>query len=67
MDANKLHEVIIKNDFTMDVVSDLLGLTMAHAYRKINNVKLLTIGEVILLKEFLELTNNEAIEIFLGA
>ena len=67
MGANKLQILIIENGLTINVISDLLGLTRVQTHRKLNDVKLLTIGEAILLKEFLELTNSEAIEIFLGA
>lgn len=67
LDANELQALIIKNGFTLGDISDLLGLTKVMAQRKLTDIRLLTIGEVILLKEFLELTNTEAIDIFLGA
>lgn len=67
MDANRLQTAIVKNGVALKDVSDLLGLTKVHTYRKLHDIKQLTIGEAILLKEFLELTNREASEIFLGA
>ena len=67
LDANKLYEAIMNNGLTLNDISDFLGLTRVVTYRKLSNIKLLTIGEAILLKEFLELTNEEAIDIFLGA
>ena len=67
LDANKLQTVIMNNGFTLNDVSDFLGLTRVVTHRKLSNIKLLTIGEAILLKEFLELTNDEASAIFLGA
>lgn len=67
LDANKLQTVIMNNGFTLNDISDFLGLTRVVTHRKLSNIKLLTIGEAILLKEFLELTNDEASSIFLGA
>ena len=66
MNANKLYEAIINNGLTLNDISDFLGLTRVVTHRKLSNIKLLTIGEAILLKEFLELTKQEAIDIFLG-
>lgn len=57
----------MKNGFTLNDISDLLGLTKVLTYRKITDVKQLTIHEAIILKEFLELSNEESIDIFLGA
>lgn len=67
MCANKLKESIIKNNLTIKDISDLLGISKDSAYQKTSNVKQLTIREVFLLKEFLELTDQEASIIFLGA
>ena len=67
MDANKLQTMIIQNGITLKDISDLLGLSKAHTYQKLNDVKILTIREVIILKEFFELSDGEATEIFLGA
>lgn len=67
LDANRLQVEIMKNGFTLGDISDFLGLTKVSTHRKITDIKSLTIGEAILLKEFLELTDLEAIDIFLGA
>lgn len=67
MNANELYEIIMKNGFTLNDISDFLGLTKVMTHRKLSDIKLFTIGEAILLKEFLELTDEEAAFIFLGA
>ena len=67
LNANRLQTEIMKNGFTLNDISDLLGLTKVLTYRKITDVKQLTIHEAIILKEFLELSNEESIDIFLGA
>lgn len=66
MDANKLQVTIMKNGFTLGDISDLLGTTRIVTHRKLTDVKQLTIMETLIIKEFLELTNEEAIEIFFG-
>lgn len=67
MGANKLQVEIMKNGFTMNDISDFLGLTRVLTHRKLSNIRQLTIGEAIRLKELLELTDIEAADIFLGA
>lgn len=57
----------MKNGFTLGDISDFLGLTKVLTHRKLTDIKTLTIGEAIRLKELLELTDREASEIFLGA
>lgn len=67
LDANRLQVEIMKNGFTLGDISDFLGLTKVLTHRKLTDIKTLTIGEAIRLKELLELTDREASEIFLGA
>lgn len=67
LDANRLQVEIMKNGFTLGDISDFLGLTKVLTHRKLTDIKTLTIGEAIRLKELLELTDLEAIDIFLGA
>lgn len=67
LDANKLHEVIVNKGLTLSSISELLRINHVATYRKLTDIKKLTIGEAILLKEFLELSDREAAVIFLGA
>lgn len=67
LNANELQRTIVKKGYTIRSISELLGLTMVNTYRKLSNVSKLTIGEAILLKNILELSDSEASAIFLGA
>ena len=58
MDANKLILKIFEKSLHVD--------TAAELYKKITNDDTITIGDAIKLKEFLDLTNSEAIDIFLS-
>ena len=58
MNANKLWIKIIEAGFTIGVALEI--------YELICNPEKLTIGDAILLKELLNLTNLEAIDIFLS-
>ena len=67
LDANVLVVKIIENGYTIQDVSNLLGVSKNVLTKKINNVNTLTIGEARLLKYALDLSNTEAISIFFGA
>ncbi len=58
MDANKLIFKIFEKSLNVD--------TAAEIYKKICNNDVITIGDAMLLKDLLGLTDNEAIEIFLS-
>lgn len=58
MDANKLILKIFEKSLHVD--------TAAELYKKITTNNTITIGDAIKLKEFLDLTNSEAIDIFLS-
>lgn len=58
MDANKLIFKIFEKSLNVD--------TAAEIYKKICNNDVITIGDAMLLKDLLGLTDNEAIKIFLS-
>ena len=58
MDANKIIFKIFEKSLNID--------TAAELYKKISRGDQITIGDVIKLKELLDLTNSEAIDIFLS-
>ena len=63
--ASKLQEKIIEKGFTTRTLAKLMNIERTCMYRKINNVSKLTIGEVMMLKTILDLSDSEAITIFL--
>ena len=67
LDANILLVEIIKHGLTLDDISNLFGISRVLTYRKLNDIKQMTIGEALLLKSTLELSDHEAASIFLGA
>ena len=58
MDANKLIFKIFEKSLHVD--------TAAELYKKITNNDTITISDALRLKEILDLTNSEAIDIFLS-
>lgn len=58
MDANKLIFKIFEKSLHVD--------TAAELYKKITSNDTITIGDALRLKEILDLTNSEAIDIFLS-
>lgn len=65
MNVNKLKGKIVEKQYTISKLADELGINRSTFYRKINkNGDTLTIKEVNMICKILELTNEEAIEIF---
>lgn len=67
LDANKLMVKIIEKGFTICSIATLLDIEKTTMRRKLNDTSKLTIREVMTLKNILELSDREAITIFLGA
>ena len=66
MNANKLQILVADKGFTYKGISKILGITKVATYRKLNNINAMTIGEAIILKNVLELSDVEAVDIFFG-
>ena len=66
MSVNKLRGKMVSLDVSMEEVAKVLGVTVSSMYRKLNSFEKITIGEAKKIKEFLGLTDAEAIEIFLS-
>ena len=67
MNANVLKKIIVEKGFTFYKISSLLGIGLTDLDRKLENKNDLTINEVFRLKHILDLSNEEAISIFLEA
>lgn len=63
MNANKLKGKIIEKGLSVETLAKQIGVNRSSMYRKINNCRI-TIGEVCKIKEALNLTNDEASDIF---
>lgn len=66
MNLNKLKAKIVENGTNVEAVADFIGVDRSSMYRKLNNFDKITIGEATKLKEFLNMTNEEATDIFLS-
>ena len=66
MNLNKLKAKIVENGTNVEAVADFIGVDRSSMYRKLNNFDKITIGEASKLKEFLNMTNEEASDIFLA-
>lgn len=65
MNANKLKAKIVENGLNISKTAELIGVSKSSLYRKLNGNDRLTINEAVKLKNILELTDLEALEIFL--
>lgn len=60
----KLKGVIVEKETTQEAVADMIGIDRSTFYRKMKNDGNFTLKEAKDIKDALELTNQEAIEIF---
>ncbi len=63
---NKLKAKIVENGYKMRTLSEKLGICEVTLRRKINNKSEITIAESQKIREILNLTKDEYLEIFFG-
>lgn len=66
MNINKLKGKITENGLNVETLAKSIGINRASMYRKLNNAEKITIGEARKIKVALNLTADEASEIFLS-
>lgn len=66
MNINKLRGKIVENGMTVPELAAKIGADRSSLYRKLNNLEKVTIGEAIRIKEALNLSDSDAIDIFLA-
>ena len=66
MNVNKLKGLMVEKEKNADVLSTILGMNRATFYRKLSNPEEFTVGDVMHLKDALEMTDAQAVEIFLS-
>jgi plasmid maintenance system antidote protein VapI len=66
MKLNKLKAKIIEKGLNVEALADKIGIDRSSLYRKLNNFDKITIGEAIKMKDALEMTDEEASDIFLA-
>lgn len=65
MNAKKLKGKILEKRLTVGETAELLGMNSSTLYRKLNGFEEFTILDAVRLKKILNLTDAEAITIFL--
>lgn len=66
MKINKLKAKMVEKGVNVETLADKIGVGRASLYRKLNNFEKITIGEAIKMKSVLEMTDADAISIFLS-
>lgn len=64
MNINKLKGKITENGMNVEKLAELIGIDRSSMYRKLNNFERITIGEANRIKTALDLTDEEANNIF---
>lgn len=65
MNMNKLNARILDSGMTIDEVAELIGINGFSLYCKMKHPVTMTVGDAMKLKEVLNLSNQEARDIFL--
>lgn len=65
MNINKLKAKIVENGMNVETLAERIGVDRSSLYRKLNNFEKITIGEAKKISNVLELTPDEATNIFL--
>ena len=66
MKLNKLKARIIEKGMSVEMLADAIGKERSTLYRKLNNFEKITIGEAAKIKTVLEMSDEDAIDIFLS-
>lgn len=66
MNINKLRGKIVENGMNVEQLADAMDIDRATLYRKLGNAEKITCGEAIKMKSILNLSNEDACEIFLA-
>lgn len=65
MNINKLKGKIVERGMKVETLAELVGIDRSSMYRKLNNFEKITIGEAVKIKAALNLSNEDAADIFL--
>ena len=66
MNINKLKGKIVEREMNIETLAVCIGIDRSSLYRKLNNAEKITLGEAIKMKDVLEMSDDEACEIFLS-
>ena len=66
MNVAKLKAKIVEKEMNVEALADMIGMDRSGLYRRLNDAEKISIGEAIKMKEALGMTDQEAIDIFLG-
>ena len=66
MHVNKLKAKLAELEINVEELGSRIGVDRSSMYRKLSKAEKITIGEALKIKEALQLTDDEAYEIFLA-
>lgn len=65
MNIRKLKASLVEQDISVEQLADHMECHVTTMYRKLNNPETITIGEAIKIKDFVHLSDDDAVAIFL--
>lgn len=64
MNVNKLKGKIVEKGMNVEALAESIGIDRSSLYRKLNDAEKFTIGEAIRIRDVLDLSADDAMEIF---
>lgn len=65
MNANRLKGKIVEKGLNVEKLCKIIGMDKSTFYRKLNDFEKFTIGDAVKIKDALELSDQEATDIFI--
>lgn len=65
MNVNKLKGMLVAKGMNVETLAEMIGAERSSLYRKLSNFEKITIGEALKIKDALNMSDEEATEIFL--
>jgi plasmid maintenance system antidote protein VapI len=66
MNVNKLKGMLVTKGMNVETLAEMIGTERSSLYRKLNNSEKITIGEAARMKDALNMSDEEAYDIFLA-
>lgn len=66
MNLSKLKGKIVEKEMNVEKLAEIIGIDRSSLYRKLNNFERITIGEAVKIKDALDMSDDDAFEIFLA-
>ena len=65
MNINKLKGKMVEHEITVEMLAEYMGCHPSTLYRKLDNPAKITVGDAVMIRQRVPMTNDDALDIFL--